>query len=97
MNNKSYSDKIHLVGRVGSIMAMAVMLGIPALICTVYDVWPSLGEVFSIAYGLLAIFIPTKYQPTLPSRVRLASSHSSQVMPSTSSCPAPFLLWSWPM
>ena len=82
MNNKNYSDKIHLVGRVGSIMAMAVMLGIPALICTVYDIWPSLGEVFSIASGLLAIFIPPlfrKYSATPPSWVRLATSHSSPV------------------
>ena len=78
MNNKNYSDKIHLVGRVGSIVAMAIMLGIPALICTVYDAWPSLGEVFSIASGLLAIFIPTavsevfSYTPILGSACYIA-------------------------
>lgn len=55
MKDMKYSDKIHLVGRAGSIMSLCIMLGIPALICAVYDIWPTIGEVVSIGSGLLAI------------------------------------------
>lgn len=44
MKDMKYSDKIHLVGRAGSIMSLCIMLGIPALICAVYDIWPTIGD-----------------------------------------------------
>ena len=55
MKDMKYSDKIHLVGRAGSIMSLCIMLGIPTLICAVYDIWPTIGEVVSIGSGLLAM------------------------------------------
>ena len=78
MKDMKYSDKIHLVGRAGSIMSLCIMLGIPALICAVYDIWPTIGEVVSIGSGLLAIFVPTaisevfSYTPILGSACYIA-------------------------
>ena len=78
MKDMKYSDKIHLVGRIGSIMSLAIMLGIPALICEVFDIWPTFGEVMSIGSGLLAIFVPTaisevfSYTPILGSACYIA-------------------------
>ena len=78
MKNMKYSDKIHLVGRVGSFMSLAIMLGIPAIICAAYDLWPTVGEVFSIGGGVLAMFIPTalsevlSYTPILGSACYIA-------------------------
>ena len=48
MKNSNYSDRIHLVGRLGSIMSLAIMLGIPAIISQSFDVWPTVGEVISV-------------------------------------------------
>lgn len=78
MKDMKYSDKIHLVGRAGSVMSLCIMLGIPALICAVYDIWPTIGEVVSIGSGLLAIFVPTaisevfSYTPILGSACYIA-------------------------
>ena len=78
MKDMKYSDKIHLVGRAGSIMSLCITLGIPALICAVYDIWPTIGEVVSIGSGLLAIFVPTaisevfSYTPILGSACYIA-------------------------
>ena len=78
MKNSNYSDRIHLVGRLGSIMSLAIMLGIPAIISQSFDVWPTVGEVISVGSGLLAIFVPTaiaevfSYTPILGSASYIA-------------------------
>ena len=38
--DKNYEKSIHRIGRIGLIIGIAFMLGIPAVISTVYDVWP---------------------------------------------------------
>ena len=78
MKKRSYSDQIHLVGRIGSVGSLAFMVGIPALICAVYDLWPSFSEVFSIGSGVMAMFIPIavsevfSYTPILGSACYIA-------------------------
>lgn len=59
MEFSSYLEKTHLYGRVATIIAMAVMLGIPAVVCTVYDVWPDFTVVMAAAGPMLAIFVPS--------------------------------------
>lgn len=54
-----YLNKTHTIGRITTIIAMSIMLGIPAIICTVYDIWPSFSSVASAAGPLLAMFIPS--------------------------------------
>ena len=38
--DKKYEDSIHRTGRIGIIIGIILMLGIPAVISSVYDVWP---------------------------------------------------------
>lgn len=40
----SYDRSIHRTGRLGSILAIAWMLGIPAVMCTVYHMFPSIPD-----------------------------------------------------
>lgn len=59
MKFSDYLNKTHTYGRIATVIAMAVMLGIPAIICTVYDIWPSFSNVMMAAGPMLAIFIPS--------------------------------------
>jgi len=64
--DKQYENSMHRIGRIGVIIAIAFMLGIPAVICQVYDVWPSgINEVFAVGSGLLAVFLPTNVAEVL--------------------------------
>lgn len=58
--DERYEKSIHRIGRIGILIGLAFMLGIPAVICAAFNVWPeSIGHVFAVAAGLLAVFIPT--------------------------------------
>ncbi len=59
MDDKKYIDSIHRLGRVGSFIAVCIMMGIPAIMCAVYDAWPSMATVIQAGGGLLAMFVPT--------------------------------------
>lgn len=54
-----YLNRTHTIGRISTIIAMAVMLGIPAVVCTVYDIWPTFAAVAATAGPLLAMFVPS--------------------------------------
>lgn len=57
---KSYFDRTHRFGRIGVIIGIVIMLGIPAIVSTVYDMWPkNIGAIFAVGGGLLAVFLPT--------------------------------------
>lgn len=57
--DKKYEDSIHRTGRIGIIIGIILMLGIPAVISSVYDVWPeSAAQVITAGSGLLAVFTP---------------------------------------
>ena len=58
--NENYEKSIHRLGRIGVIIGIVFMLGIPAVVSAVYDVWPSgIGELVAVGAGLLAVYIPT--------------------------------------
>ena len=59
MKMSEYLNRTHALGRVVTILAMAVMLGIPAVVCTVYGIWPTLPSIIATAGPLLAMFIPS--------------------------------------
>ncbi len=72
--DKKYERGVHLIGRIGLIIGVVFMLGIPAVISAVYHVWPtSITQVMTIGGGLLLMFIPTalaeviSYTPVLGS------------------------------
>ena len=57
---KSCFDRTHRFGRIGVIIGIVIMLGIPAIVSTVYDMWPeNIGAIFAVGGGLLAVFLPT--------------------------------------
>ena len=59
MKMSEYLNRTHTLGRIANIVAMAVMLGIPAIVCTVYDIWPTVSSIIATAGPLLAMFIPS--------------------------------------
>ena len=73
--DKNYETSIHRTGRIGVIIAIGFMLGIPAVISTVYGVWPeSIGQIFAVGGGLLAVFLPTNIAEVLSYTPILGSS-----------------------
>lgn len=58
-DHMDYEKSIHRIGRIGSVIAVAFMLGIPALMCAVYDMFPSASELLLFGSGLLALYVPT--------------------------------------
>jgi hypothetical protein len=58
-NHMDYEKSIHQIGRIGSVSAVVFMLGIPALMCAVYDMFPSASELLLFGSGLLALYVPT--------------------------------------
>ena len=53
----SYDRSIHRTGRLGSILAIAWMLGSPAVMCTVYHMFPSIPDLLLFGSGLLALYV----------------------------------------
>ena len=58
-DHMDYEKSIHRIGRIGSVIAVVFMLGIPALMCAVYDMFPSASELLLFGSGLLALYVPT--------------------------------------
>ncbi|WBW49518.1 hypothetical protein O6R05_05780 [Peptoniphilus equinus] len=55
----NYLKKTYLYGRIATLIGIGLMLGIPALICWVYDIWPTPAQVIAAAGPLLAMYIPS--------------------------------------
>ena len=58
-DKNSYFNRAHRLGRIGTIIAILFMIGIPIVVCFIYDVMPTFSEVFTTAIGLLAVYVPT--------------------------------------
>lgn len=78
-NTDSYLQSTHRLGRLSSIIAIVIMIGIPAIMCTVYDMWPAPRDFLLFAGGLLVLYIPTgvaesiTYAPILGSSVYISA------------------------
>lgn len=60
IKNNSYYEGTYKYGTLATLIAMAIMLGIPVIISVVFDVWPdSIGQLLLAAGPLLAMFIPS--------------------------------------
>lgn len=90
MKFSDYQEKTHNYGRIATTIAMAVMLGIPAVICTVYNIWPSFGGVLAAAAPMLAIFIPSALSEVISYTPIFASSgYIGSIMGNVSNIKAP--------
>ena len=61
----SYTRSIHRSGRIGSMFAILWMLGIPAVLCAAYHMFPSVPDLFLFGSGLLALYVPTAVSEVL--------------------------------
>ncbi len=59
MKQKDYIRSIHRTGRIGSILAILCMLGIPAVMCAAYHMFPTILDLLLFGSGLLAMYVPT--------------------------------------
>lgn len=58
MQMSTYMRNTYRYGIIATILSMAVMLGIPAIMCTAYGMWPPFSLVMSVAGPLLALYVP---------------------------------------
>lgn len=59
MQMSDYMKNTYRYGIIATILAMGLMLGIPAVMCTIYGMWPEWSLIASVAGPLLALFVPT--------------------------------------
>lgn len=52
-----YIMKMHRFGRIAGVIALATMIGIPLIVCVIYDCMPTAGALFQSCAALLAIYI----------------------------------------
>ena len=59
MNQSNYIEETHRIGRWGLALSIAIMIGIPIIICAVYGVWPTMPQLLATMPGIMAIFGPS--------------------------------------
>lgn len=69
-----YVNKAHNTGRIGTVIAIAFMVGIPIVLCMIYDIMPSFSQVATGAIGLLTIYVPTALSEVVSFTPMLGSS-----------------------
>lgn len=59
MKLSNYMERTYKYGIYATLIAIIMMLGIPAIVCMAYNIWPKPALVASVAGPLLALFVPT--------------------------------------
>jgi len=57
-DNKKYMDSIHRLGRWGTVLATLLVLGIPTVVCLVYDCFPTVPALIQPTLAILAMMGP---------------------------------------
>ena len=58
-SNKSFNDWAHSFGRIGTVIALAYMIIMPVIVCTVFDCFPTdFASVLKGSIGIFALFVP---------------------------------------
>ncbi|MDR2665587.1 MAG: hypothetical protein LBC21_04855 [Oscillospiraceae bacterium] len=76
-DRERYIDSMHTLGRIGTMGAIAILLGIPTVLGLLFDQLPDLGTVIRAALPLLIVFVPSSffevitYTPILGSSIYL--------------------------
>lgn len=58
MNLSNYMKNTYKYGIYVTLIAILIMLGIPAIVCSIFNIWPKPSLVLSVAGPLLALYIP---------------------------------------
>ena len=59
MKKTAYFRKMHNIGKIAGTISIAIMFGIPLIVCVVFDIMPTFNEYIAVAGTLLAIYVPT--------------------------------------
>ncbi|MDY2987511.1 MAG: hypothetical protein SOR77_07750 [Peptoniphilus sp.] len=59
MKHSEYMEKTYLYGKIATIIALGIMLIIPTIMCTFYNMWPDGSAIIAVAGPLLALYVPT--------------------------------------
>lgn len=73
-HSEKYIDSVHRTGRIGSLIALGFMVGIPIFMCAVFDCFPSLSKVMQAAAGVLAMMLPLDFSEIIGYAPILGSS-----------------------
>lgn len=71
---KEYMDEMHRLGRMGSIGAIIIMLGIPTVMSIAFDVFPGFEKITMASLSLLGVFIPISISEVISFTPVLGSS-----------------------
>lgn len=55
----NYMKNTYRYGVIATLIAMGLMIGIPVIMCTIYDMWPEWSLIASVAGPLLGLYVPT--------------------------------------
>ncbi len=72
--NETYLDSVHRAGRIGSLLALGFMVGIPVIMCFIYDCFPSISKIIQAAVGILAMMLPLDFSEIIGFAPILGSS-----------------------
>lgn len=72
--NETYLDSTHRAGRIGSLLALGFMVGIPVIMCFIYDCFPSISKIIQAAVGILAMMLPLDFSEIIGFAPILGSS-----------------------
>jgi hypothetical protein len=62
---RAHIDAMHRVGRVGIVISILIMLGIPTIAGIYFHAMPNILQVLTAAVGLLALFVPGAISETI--------------------------------
>ena len=74
MKKTAYFRKMHNIGKIAGTISIAIMFGIPLIVCVVFDIMPTFNEYIAVAGTLLAIYVPTALSEVLSYTPMLGSS-----------------------
>jgi hypothetical protein len=66
---------MHRLGRIGIVLAIIIMLGIPTIAGIYFQALPTFLQVMTTAIGLLALFVPAAFSETIAYSPSLGSSY----------------------
>lgn len=70
-----YYEKMHRIGFWMTVGALIIFFGIPVVVCLVYDIMPSIGDVLVASGALILVFVPIGVAEMFPEVPVMGSSY----------------------
>ena len=72
---RAHINAMHRLGRIGILIAIIIMIGIPTIVGIYFDAMPGILQIATAAVGLLALFVPGAFSETIAYSPTLGSSY----------------------